>query len=201
MIPGLDVSRETEERLRTFSELVLKWTTKINLIAKGTQDDIWDRHIVDSAQVWLNAPETFKSWVDIGSGGGFPAIVLAAIAKEKMPEATFTMIESDQRKATFLRTAIRELGLNAKVISKRIEEADPQNADVLSARALASLDLLLGFAERHLKTDGVALFQKGKGVNEEIDAAKQNWSFAYELHDSITDAEAKLVAVREIARV
>ncbi|WP_194097658.1 16S rRNA (guanine(527)-N(7))-methyltransferase RsmG [Marivivens aquimaris] len=201
MITGLDVSRETEDRLRAFSDLVLKWTTKINLIAKGTQDDIWDRHIIDSAQVWLNAPAEFSNWVDIGSGGGFPAIVLATIAREQMPGARFTLIESDQRKATFLRTAIWELNLNAKVIAKRIEEADPQNADVVSARALASLDLLLGFADQHLRKGGVALFQKGKGVNDEIDAAKQNWSFAYELHDSITDAEAKLVAVREIARV
>ncbi len=81
MIAGVDVSRETLERLESFEALVLKWTAKINLIAKGTTKDIWDRHIVDSAQVWSAVDQSWSHWVDIGSGGGFPAIVLACIAK------------------------------------------------------------------------------------------------------------------------
>ena len=201
MIANIDVSRETIERLEHFQSLVLKWTNKINLIARGTQAEVWDRHIVDSAQVWLAAPAEWTKWVDIGSGGGFPALVLAIIAKEKHPDGAFTLIESDQRKCAFLRTVIRELDLNATVKSERIEQADPENADILSARALASLDILLGFCERHMSSDGTALFQKGRKVQEEIAEAEQKWRFDYDLRTSITDAESSLVVVKGIARV
>lgn len=201
VIAGINVSRETLERLRAFEALVLKWTVKINLIAAGTKQDLWERHVVDSAQIYPAAPARWANWADIGSGGGFPGIVVAILAKELNPEGKITLIESDMRKATFLRTAIRELQLNAVVIADRIEKAPPQNADVLSARALASLDLLLGFAERHLNHDGVALFQKGRTAQAEIDAAKQKWSFALATHPSITDADSQLLSIKELARV
>ncbi len=196
-----DVSRETFARLEAFSALVLKWTEKINLIAKGTKDDIWHRHILDSAQVWTGAPKAWTHWVDIGSGGGFPGIVVACIAVEKRPGTRFTLIESDQRKATFLRTAARELGLPVTVIANRIEAVEPQRADVLSARALASLDLLLNFAEIHLSPTGTALFQKGRGADQEISEAKSKWTFDFTCLPSITDPEANLICIRDIARV
>ena len=122
-VAGIDVSRETYDNLRAFEELVRKWTVKINLISPTTIGQIWDRHIVDSVQVWAQAPENATSWVDIGSGGGFPGIVLAILAKELRPEMAFTLIESDQRKCAFLRTAARELGLNVKVLSEQIGRA------------------------------------------------------------------------------
>jgi 16S rRNA (guanine527-N7)-methyltransferase len=201
MIAGVDVSRETLDRLRAFEDLVRKWTKKINLIAKNDVEHIWDRHIVDSAQVWACGPENWDHWVDIGSGGGFPAIILAAIAVEKKSNARFTLIESDQRKATFLRTAIRELGLNAVVLDARIEMAPPQNADVISARALASLDMLLGFAERHLSPRGMAVFQKGKTAEDEIVEAKQNWAFDYNKVPSITNSDACVISIKGFTRV
>ena len=117
---GTSVSRETMERLEYFGELTAKWTVKINLIAKSTIPDIWNRHIIDSAQVFQYA-ESPQHWVDIGSGGGFPGIVMAILAKEHAPETKFTLIESDARKCTFLRTAARELGLNLYAITQRIE--------------------------------------------------------------------------------
>ena len=201
MISGVDVSRETLERLGAFEDLVRKWTKKINLIARNDVDHIWDRHIVDSAQVWSSAPDEWNHWVDIGSGGGFPAIILAAIAVEKKPDARFTLIESDQRKATFLRTAIRELNLNAIVLDDRIELAPPQNADVISARALASLTILLGFAERHLAPTGIAVFQKGKIADDEIIEAKHTWAFDYNKVPSITNGDACVISIKGFSRV
>lgn len=201
MISGVDVSRETLERLGAFEDLVRKWTKKINLIARNDVDHIWDRHIVDSAQVWASAPDEWNHWVDIGSGGGFPAIILAAIAVEKKPDARFTLIESDQRKATFLRTAIRELNLNAIVLDDRIELAPPQNADVISARALASLTILLGFAERHLAPNGIAVFQKGKSADDEIIEAKHTWAFDYNKVPSITNGDACVISIKGFSRV
>ncbi|APO88057.1 16S rRNA (guanine(527)-N(7))-methyltransferase RsmG [Marivivens sp. JLT3646] len=201
MISGVDVSRETLERLGAFEDLVRKWTKKINLIARNDVDHIWDRHIVDSAQVWASAPDEWNHWVDIGSGGGFPAIILATIAVEKKPDARFTLIESDQRKATFLRTAIRELNLNAIVLDDRIELAPPQNADVISARALASLTILLGFAERHLAPTGIAVFQKGKIADDEIIEAKHTWAFDYNKVPSITNGDACVISIKGFSRV
>jgi 16S rRNA (guanine527-N7)-methyltransferase len=201
MISGVDVSRETLERLGAFEDLVRKWTKKINLIARNDVDHIWDRHIVDSAQVWASAPDEWNHWVDIGSGGGFPAIILATIAVEKKPDARFTLIESDQRKATFLRTAIRELNLNAIVLDDRIELAPPQNADVISARALASLTILLGFAERHLAPNGIAVFQKGKSADDEIIEAKHTWAFDYNKVPSITNGDACVISIKGFSRV
>ena len=201
MISGVDVSRETLERLGAFEDLVRKWTKKINLIARNDVDHIWDRHIVDSAQVWSSALDEWNHWVDIGSGGGFPAIILAAIAVEKKPDARFTLIESDQRKATFLRTAIRELNLNAIVLDDRIELAPPQNADVISARARASLTILLGFAERHLAPNGIAVFQKGKSADDEIIEAKQSWAFDYNKVPSITNGDACVISIKGFSRV
>ena len=197
-LAGLDVSRETVARLEAFASLTAKWTPRINLIAKGTIDQIWERHIVDSAQIYHLAPEAFGKWVDLGSGGGFPGIVVAAVAREKQPEARFVLIESDQRKSTFLRTAARELDVNVTVLSTRIEDAPPQQADIVSARALASLQTLLPLIRRHLQPEGRALVHKGRQAGHEITEARADWSFALEDHPSITDPDARLLDIQRI---
>jgi 16S rRNA (guanine527-N7)-methyltransferase len=194
----LTVSRETIERLERFAALTAKWTPKINLIAKGTIGEIWDRHIVDSAQIFHYAPKSFATWVDLGSGGGFPGIVAAAIAKEKRPDAAFVLIESDQRKCAFLRTAARELGLDVTVIAARIEDVPPQSADIVSARALASLSALLPLIQRHLGENGHALVHKGRQAAQEIAEARLHWSFDLEDHPSITDPDARLLDIQRI---
>lgn len=194
----IDVSRETIDRLQEFQTLVEKWTKTINLIAPRTISDIWTRHIVDSAQLYEFAPTGYNKWVDLGSGGGFPGIVLATIAKEKAPEASFTLIESDLRKATFLRTAARTLNLNVTVISDRIESAPNQQADVITARALAALDPLFSLIKQHQKPGGVAIIPKGKTVAEEITKAKANWGFDMMDRPSITDFEARILIIKDI---
>ena len=199
LVGGMDVSRETIADLEAFSKMVAKWTPKINLIAHSTVDQIWDRHIVDSVQLYRFVPKELQKWVDIGSGGGFPGIVMALLGKEKHPDAKFVLIESDQRKATFLRAAARELNLSAEVIAQRIEETTPQNADVVSARALSALSGLLAQTSRHLKHDGLALLHKGRQANQEVADAGKIWSFALEDHASITDPEARILAIRRIS--
>ncbi|SIT88119.1 16S rRNA m(7)G-527 methyltransferase [Yoonia rosea] len=198
VIAGVDVSRETILDLEAFAALTAKWTAKINLIARGTVDSIWDRHIVDSVQLYKFAPKSFEKWVDIGSGGGFPGIVMAIVAKEKHPQAQFVLIESDQRKATFLRTAARELNLPVQVIAERIETAPVQNADVVSARALTALSGLLSLTQRHLNQDGLALFHKGRQSGQEVADAQKSWSFDLEENASITDPDARILAIRRI---
>ena len=196
---GTSVSRETIERLEHFGELTAKWTVKINLIAKSTIPDIWNRHIIDSAQVFQYA-ENPQHWVDIGSGGGFPGIVMAILAKEHAPETKFTLIESDARKCTFLRTATRELDLNLYVITQRIENAEPQDADIVSARALGSLTDLLPHIDRHLKTDGTALLMKGQSFAEEVEATSGIWDFDLKAYPSITNPDSRILSLKRITR-
>ena len=200
-IGGIDVSRETFEALAHFSELVQKWTPKINLIAASTVPDIWDRHIVDSAQIYQFAPESYTRWLDIGSGGGFPGIVVAAIGLEKMPAARFELIESDQRKATFLRTAVRELGLHATVTADRIENRPASHADVITARALGALPALLPLLDQHIAPQGLALLHKGRQVDAEIAQARKNWRFDLEEASSLTDPDGRLLLLKRISRV
>lgn len=195
-----DVSRETSEKLQAFAALVEKWTGKINLISKSSVPDIWDRHIVDSAQIFALAPGS-GHWVDLGSGGGFPGIVVAILTAAQEVPHRVTLVESDQRKCAFLRTAIRELLLDATVLSKRIEDIEPLGANVLSARALADLSQLLSFAERHLARKGVALFPKGANWKEEDDAACRLWSYDCEAIKSTTNPSAAILKIKEISRV
>lgn len=197
----VDVSRETFERLEAYVALMTKWNSAINLVSPNTISEIWTRHILDSAQIYGLAPENPNIWCDLGSGGGLPALVVAIMAKDTNPDLSVTCIESDLRKATFLRTVARELALNLSVRSERIEKADPQNADVLSARALASLDALCGFAARHLKPDGVAIFPKGENYRQEIDEALENWSFQLDTYPSKTHPNAVILKIGEISRV
>ncbi|WP_281859618.1 16S rRNA (guanine(527)-N(7))-methyltransferase RsmG, partial [Litoreibacter halocynthiae] len=120
-----DVSRETIERLCTYEDLLKKWTTKINLVAKSTVSQIWSRHFADSAQVFNEIPDSSKKLCDFGSGGGFPGLVIAALAQEKMSELRVSLVESDVRKASFLVTASREMGLRVDVHADRVESLQP----------------------------------------------------------------------------
>lgn len=198
---SFDVSRETLLNLKSYVDLIIKWNPKINLVSKSTLDDIWNRHIEDSLQVYFQAERPEGTWLDIGSGGGLPGLVVAILAKENAPDLKVRMIESDQRKSVFLRTVIRELSLNASVETQRIEKAIPAKADILSARALADLSDLLGFAELHLDQNGYCLFPKGKNWRNEIKNAEESWRFEYDVFTSVTDADAVVLKVREVERV
>lgn len=199
-LDALNVSRETIDQLRSFEALVQKWSPKINLVSKAELPKLWDRHIIDSAQLFQHAP-TAGRWLDIGSGGGFPGVVVAILSQGFGQNHTFTMIESDQRKCAFLRTAARTLGLEMTVLSERIEKVPPLNADILSARALTNLDRLLGFAEHHLAETGIALFPKGETWHKEHMSAQDVWSYRCEAITSETNAAAAVLKIQDITRV
>ena len=200
MLPIPDVSRETFVKLEQFSALVERWNPHINLVSKSTIPDIWNRHIVDSAQLFQFANDAPKIWLDIGSGGGFPGVVMAVIAQEKSPVTRFTFIESDQRKSTFLRTAARELGLQVEILAERVEDAAPQNADVVTARALAALNELFPYIQRHLAGGGCAILPKGRTYQDEIEAARKDWRFEIKCHPSMTDKQAQILIVKDVHR-
>lgn len=200
-VGGVDVSRETFEKLERYQALLTKWNGAINLVAKSTLVHFWDRHVVDSAQLFNFAPQTGGTWLDAGSGGGLPGLVIAIIAKEKSPGLKMLLVESDQRKATFLRTVARDLSLDVTVATERVEALAPTGADVFSARALASLDMLLGFAERHLSPTGIAVFPKGERYEDEIAISLKQWCFDVVTEPSLTDTMARILVVKGIKRV
>ncbi len=198
-LPGLDLPPATLDRLAALEALVRRWTEKINLIAPSTLPDLWTRHIADSAQLWSLTPDGATTWADLGSGGGFPGLVIAALAADTgIPRVT--LIESDGRKCAFLRTAIRELALPATVLDQRVEAAPPQAAPVVSARALAPLPALLPLVARHLAPGGTALLPKGREASAEIEAARaQGWHFTAEEIPSRTDPSARILRVSDIS--
>lgn len=197
----LDVSRETSDRLEIYAELLQKWNPKINLVSKSSIDDLWGRHIMDSAQVFDLAPNNKTHWADLGAGGGFPGLVVAILAAEKASTLKTTLVESDVRKSTFLQTVVRETGLNTTVCIDRIERLPPLNADIVSARALAPLKTLLSYAERHLAQDGTAIFPKGANHQNELTESLEHWRFSVHKHPSVTDPDSVILSIGDIARV
>ncbi|WP_170481022.1 16S rRNA (guanine(527)-N(7))-methyltransferase RsmG [Ruegeria arenilitoris] len=195
----LNVSRETFDRLSIYANLITRWNAKINLVSRKSLSELWFRHILDSAQLFRCAP-TANHWVDLGSGGGFPGMVCAIMAIEEAPATRFSLVESDQRKSAFLRTVARECKANCTVISKRIEEIDPLDADVLSARALANLTTLISFCERHLTDTGLALFLKGESWEKELAEAREEWNFQVEPITSLTERKAVILKIKGVTR-
>lgn len=189
------VSRETTALLDSYAALVRKWNPHINLVAAATLDDLFSRHIADCQQLAALSQSAQGSWIDLGSGAGFPGLVIAI----ERPDLAVTLVESDQRKATFLRTVVRELGLpNIRVLTARIEAAEPADADHVSARALAPLPLLMSYVHRHLRPDGTAWLMKGRNWMSEVEEARKMWDFKLQSQPSATDPEAAILQIKEI---
>lgn len=200
-VEGADVSRETLERLDTHVSLLRRWSQRINLVGRSTLAEVWRRHVADSAQLMPHAPAGARHWVDLGSGAGFPGLVIAALAREARPDLAVTLVESDARKCAFMAEAARAMGLTVTVLPRRIEDVAPLGADVVSARALAPLPALLPMAARHLSPDGVALFLKGAGANAELTEAAATWHSETRLVRSVTDPSGAVIIARGIRRV
>ena len=195
-----DVSRETEERLTQYADLLAKWNSRINLVAPSTIPDLKQRHIADSTQLATIVQRTDGIWADLGSGGGLPGLV-AAIQKADRP-IDFHLVEADGRKAAFLRTCIRELGLDRVTIhTARIESLTPLRVDTISARALAPLPLLMSYVERHLKPDGTAWLMKGENWQQEVQEATKTWQFALKMYPSATHPLAAILEISAVSHV
>jgi len=193
------VSRETLDRLDRFVETLLAWQQRINLIAPSTEPKLWTRHIADSLQLLALAPQA-RIWIDLGSGGGFPGLVIACALADK-PGARVHLVESSTKKAAFLREAARATGAPAQIHAVRIEdfvENLSMAVDVVTARALAPLVRLLAATYPLLKTGTLGLFPKGQDVDAELTEAAKCWSIQSSLAPSLTDPNAKIVRVTSI---
>jgi 16S rRNA (guanine527-N7)-methyltransferase len=196
------VSRETWARLDGLVALLLKWQDTTNLVAPSTLPEIWTRHIADSAQLLAIAPNA-RAWIDLGSGGGFPGLVVACAMADRAG-GKIDLVESNQKKSAFLREAIRILGVPAIVHARRIEDfvaATVQSFDVVTARALAPLEKLIEYASPLLKTGAIGLFPKGQDVEAELTAASKSWTIEADLVPSVTDPQARIVIVRRATKL
>lgn len=189
------VSRETLERLRAYVDLLRKWRARINLVGASTLADPWRRHILDSAQLHPLLPDGARVVVDLGSGAGFPGLVLAAMG---VPEVH--LIEADARKCAFMREAARIMGVPATIHNRRIEAVTPFAADAVTARALAPLAVLLGHAEPFLGGGGQCLFLKGRGGEDELTEAAKDWTMAAETIRSLSDPLGNILRIGEVKR-
>lgn len=190
-----DVSRETLARLQRYHDLLLRWTRGINLIARSTREQAWTRHIADSLQLWAHAPPDARSWVDLGSGGGLPGVVIAIVALAERPALRVTLVESDRRKAAFLQHVVGELGLAAAVLPRRIEEARLPAADVISARALAPLSRLIALTEPFRHDHTLMLFPKGRAALSELTEAERTWHIRCEVVPSRVDEGGAILKI------
>jgi 16S rRNA (guanine527-N7)-methyltransferase len=195
------VSRETLEALDHVVAAVEKWSRSINLVADADPAVIWERHVLDSAQLFPLGHSAASTWCDLGTGGGFPGLVVAIIGRERTPQQRFVLVESDRRKAAFLTLMARELGLNAQVAVERAERLEPHAALTVSARALAPLDRLLGWVDRHLAPGGIALLPKGRGFEAEIAAARRHWAFTVDPVPSMVSAQSRILRVTDLRSI
>ncbi|MBW8446450.1 MAG: 16S rRNA (guanine(527)-N(7))-methyltransferase RsmG [Arenimonas sp.] len=200
---GMNVSRETFERFDRFTSLFHKWARSINLVAPSTRENLWERHIADSAQIFKIAPGP-KHWIDLGSGGGFPGVITAILLTEQ-GAGWVDMVESNHKKASFLRTAITETGARGAVHAIRIEDAQDKlpNCDAISARALAELDNLLDLVEPWaLRNPQLrCYFHKGRDYRLEIEKARGRWGFDLIVHQSAIEPDSVILELAEIRRL
>ena len=192
------VSRETFERLQAFEQLFLKWNRSINLAAPSTLDDVWRRHILDSAQLARIAPAAMR-WVDLGSGGGFPGLVLGFLLVER-PGASIDLVESNRKKASFLQSVIGQFNLPARVVAKRIDDsyALVSAPEIVTARALAALPDLLDLSAPWLAKGARALFHKGRDYRAEVEESTHRWTFDLVEHPSMTDAHGVILEISDL---
>jgi 16S rRNA (guanine527-N7)-methyltransferase len=196
-----DVSRETLDRLKIYADILEKWNPRINLVSRRSLDDLWRRHMLDSIQLFklyrpIEASWSENIWLDLGSGAGFPGLVLAIAGVRNVH-----LLESDGRKCTFLREAARATGTEVTVHNSRIEAAPPLGAQIISARALAPLPRLLSWAHPHLGVGGEILLLKGQDVDVELTEAAKCWNMSVRSIPSITDGSGSILQLTEISRV
>ena len=197
---GVRVSRETQERLELFSALFRKWAKSINLVAPSTMGDLWNRHIADSAQIYQFNPGP-KHWIDLGSGGGFPGVITAIFLAE-LGDGWVDLVESNNKKAAFLRAALSETGGRGRVHAVRIEDAPGliPRCDAISARALADLDLLLEYMAPWMTADQNvrAFLHKGRDYATEINKARGRWNFDLLKHQSVIETDSVILEINSL---
>lgn len=188
------VSRETLARLKAYADVLSDWNARHNLVAKSTLPDLWQRHFWDSAQLATLIPSAARSLADLGSGAGFPGLVLATM----LPGLSVTLHEATTKKCAFLQLAAERMGVPVTIRNARLEDLSPTRFDVVTARALAPLPQLLGYAQNFAGSNSVCLFLKGQNVGAELTEAHKYWNIRASQVPSQTDPSAAIVVVREL---
>ncbi|MEN3151025.1 16S rRNA (guanine(527)-N(7))-methyltransferase RsmG [Neorhizobium sp. IRAMC:178] len=199
LLNGKSVSRETQEKLEHFSALFLKWAKAINLVAPSTLQELWQRHIADSAQIFQLSPLPYK-WLDLGSGGGFPGVITAILLAEAQ-DGWVHLVESNQKKAGFLRVALSETGARGSVHPLRIESASTalRDCERISARALAELDPLLSYTSAWMiGKETRAFFHKGRDYAAEVEKARGRWVFDLIKHQSAVEPDSVILEISNL---
>ncbi len=197
-IKNLNVSRETLKGFYEYRTLLSKWNEKINLVSKNTLVDIWERHFLDSGQIIEHVEASGKRWVDVGSGAGFPGLVVALLLRDRKIDCNLVLVEKNLKKGFFLNEVIRKLNLNVEVVSDNIYTLEPLNADILTARAFSELNDLIEISFRHRKKEGLCLFLKGENYRIELDKTLNYWFFDYDVVDSLSSSSGKIIRVKKI---
>jgi 16S rRNA (guanine527-N7)-methyltransferase len=192
------VSRETLARLKAYVGLLEDWNARQNLVSAGSLTDVWRRHVWDSAQLVKFIPGTAKTLADLGSGAGFPGLVLAELLREK---TKVTLFEATAKKCAFLQEVCGRLGLNSKIRNTRMEDVEPLAFDVVTARACAPLEKLLSYAQHFAGPRTICLFLKGQNVGAELTEARKSWKMQALQHQSLTDPSGTVLEVRELSYV
>jgi len=189
-----NVSRETLARLKAYADILVDWNARHNLVAKSTLPDLWRRHFWDSAQLVPLIPETARTLADLGSGAGFPGLVIAAMR----PDLAVTLYEATTKKCAFLQAAADRMGISAAIQNARLEDLPRRAFDVVTARALAPLPQLLTYAQNFVGSNSGCLFLKGQNVGSELTEAHKYWNIKASQVPSQTDPSAAIVIVREL---
>jgi 16S rRNA (guanine527-N7)-methyltransferase len=189
------VSRETLAQLEAYAALLIRWSERINLIGRDTIADLWRRHLLDSAQLQPFIPAGARSLIDLGSGAGLPGLVLAILGAPGVE-----LVEADSRKCAFLREAARITEAPVAIRGCRIQAVPPHAVDVVTARALAPLDRLLGLAEPFLAPASECLLLKGERVEDELTLARRHWTMTASLHPSRSDPRGVVLRLQQVVR-
>jgi len=191
---GANVSQKTLAQLKAYADVLVDWSARHNLVARSTLPDLWQRHMWDSAQLVALIPENARTLADLGSGAGFPGLVLAAMR----PDLAVTLHEATGKKCAFLRAAADRMALPVRIENARIEDLPPQAYDVVTARALAPLPLLLSYAHALTGPNSVCLFLKGQNMGAELTGAHKSWKMETSQVPSQTDPSGAILVVRKL---
>ena len=194
-----DVSRETIERLKIYAAMLAEWNARTNLVSQASLKQVWRRHFLDSAQLAPFIPESANCMVDLGSGAGFPGLVLAEMLRNRK---TFRVVlyEATGKKCKFLEAISRKLGLEVEIRNMRIEDSPPEPFDIIVARALAPLERLLPYAQRFWGPNSMALFLKGQNVGGELTQGAKSWNMKAQRHPSQSDPSGAILRITELHR-
>lgn len=193
-----DVSRETLEKLKVYENSLVEWQNKLNLVSNSSLEDAWNRHFIDSMQLFKYIPKTAKTLYDMGSGAGFPGMVIAIMANELTPYLKVALIESINKKTLYLNEVKKLTNTNVEIINDRAENLPAKKVDVITSRAMTALNKLFEYSYRFCSEETVLIFPKGKKHLEEIKEAKKDWIFDVQIFGSQTSEEGVVLVIKSL---